>query len=56
MIYHSLAKDSEAEAFLSRALKTNPNFHVFHAAVASRTLEEIAQSRNSDLRSAHGQE
>jgi tetratricopeptide (TPR) repeat protein len=56
MIYHSLAKDSEAEAFLSRALKTNPNFHVFHAAVANRTLLEIAQSRNSDLRSTNGQE
>ena len=55
MIYHSLAKDSAAEDFLSRALKTNPHFHVFHAEVASRTLEEIAQSHNRDLRSSNAQ-
>ncbi len=55
MIYHSLDKDSEAEDFLSRALKTNPHFHVFQAEVASRTLEEIAQSHNRDLRSSNAQ-
>lgn len=55
MIYHSLAKDSAAEDFLSRALKANPHFHVFHAEVASRTLEEIAQSHNRDLRSSNAQ-
>jgi tetratricopeptide (TPR) repeat protein len=55
MIYHRLAKDSDAEDFLSRALKTNPYFHVFHAGVASRTLEEIAQSHNRDLRSSNAQ-
>jgi tetratricopeptide (TPR) repeat protein len=41
MIYHSLAKDSESQDFLSRALKTNPHFHVFYAAIASRTLEDL---------------
>jgi tetratricopeptide (TPR) repeat protein len=56
MIYHSVAKDSDAQDFLRRALRTNPRFHVFHAEVASRTLEEIAQSRNSDLRSSNAQE
>jgi tetratricopeptide (TPR) repeat protein len=55
MIYHGLAKDSDAEDFLSRALKTNPHFHVFQAEVATRTLEDIAQSRNRDLRSSNAQ-
>ena len=54
MIYHSLAQDSEAEDFLSRALKTNPHFHVFHAEVASRTLEDI-QAHARDLRSSNAQ-
>ncbi len=53
MIYHALAKDAEAEDFLSRALKTNPHFHILHADVASRTLEDIAQARTRDLRSAN---
>jgi uncharacterized protein HemY len=52
MIYHALAKDSEAEDFLSRALKANPHFHVFHAEVARKTLEDIGQARNRDLRSS----
>ena len=55
MIYHSLAKDSTAEDFLSRALRTNPHFHIFDAEVASRTLEDIAQSHNRDLRSNNAQ-
>ncbi len=55
MIYHSLAKDSQAEDFLGRALKTNPHFHLFHPEVARRTLEDIAQSRNRDLRSSNAQ-
>jgi tetratricopeptide (TPR) repeat protein len=52
MISHALAHDSEAEDFLSRALKANPNFHIFHAATASQALAEIAQSRG-DLRSSN---
>jgi len=56
MIYHRLAKDYDAEDLLSRALKTNPYFHVFHAEVASRTLEEIGQSHNRDLRSSNAQQ
>jgi tetratricopeptide (TPR) repeat protein len=55
MIYHSLEKDSDAEDFLSRALKINPRFHVFQAEVATRTLEDIVQSRNRDLRSSNAQ-
>jgi tetratricopeptide (TPR) repeat protein len=51
MIYHSLAKDPAAEDFLSRALRTNPHFHIFHAEVASRTLKDITQSHDGDLRS-----
>jgi tetratricopeptide (TPR) repeat protein len=55
MIYHSLAKDSDAEDSLTRALKANPHFHVFQAEVATRTLELIARSRNPDLRSSNAQ-
>jgi tetratricopeptide (TPR) repeat protein len=55
MIYHSLAKDSAAEDFLRRALSVNPHFHLLHAEVASRTLEDIAQSRNRDWRSNYAQ-
>jgi tetratricopeptide (TPR) repeat protein len=53
MIYHSLGRDPDSEQFLNRALKANPHFHVFYADVASRTLDEIARSRNRDLRSSH---
>jgi tetratricopeptide (TPR) repeat protein len=55
LIYHALTKDSEAEDFLTRALKTNPHFHVFHADIASRTLDDIRQARNRDLRSANAE-
>ena len=55
MIYHSLDKDSDAEDFLSRALKINPHFHVFQAEAATRTLEGIAQSHNRGLRSSNAE-
>jgi tetratricopeptide (TPR) repeat protein len=51
MIYHALSEDAEAEDFLTRALKTNPDFHIFQAEVARGTLESIRQARNRDLRS-----
>lgn len=54
MIFHALGKNSEAEDFLGRALKTNPHFHIFHAETASRTLADIAHAYNRDLRSANG--
>jgi tetratricopeptide (TPR) repeat protein len=53
MIYHSLGIDPDSERFLNRALKANPHFHVFYADLASRTLDEIARSRNPDLRSSN---
>jgi tetratricopeptide (TPR) repeat protein len=52
MISHAVAKDSEAEGFLSRALKTNPHFHIFHAETASQTLAEISRS-HGDMRSSN---
>jgi tetratricopeptide (TPR) repeat protein len=55
MVYHSLGKDSDAEKYLNSALKTNPYFHIFQAEVASRTLQEIGQSRNRELRSDNAQ-
>ena len=54
MIYHSLSKESDAKDLLSRALKTNPHFHIFYAETASRTLEGIGQSHDQDLRSNNG--
>src|ERR1700733_3036542 len=53
MIYHSLGQDSDSEQFLSRAIKTNPHFHVFYAEVALRTLDDISHSRSRDLRSSN---
>jgi tetratricopeptide (TPR) repeat protein len=44
MICHSLAKNSDAEDFLNRALKLNPHFHLFDAEVATRTLEGLRSS------------
>ena len=55
IIYHSLAKDSDAKGFLSRAVNTNPRFHVLYAESASRTLEDINQSHNRELRSSNAQ-
>lgn len=53
MIYHSLSKDSDAEDVLNRALKTNPQFHIFYAEVARRTLQDITQSQARNLRSSN---
>jgi tetratricopeptide (TPR) repeat protein len=50
MICHSLARDSDAEEFLSHALKTNSHFHTFYVEVASKTLEDITQAHNRELR------
>ena len=55
MICHSLGRDSDAQDFLSRALKTNPHFHISYAEVASRTLEDINQAHNRELRSSNAQ-
>ena len=55
MISHSLAKDAEAEDFLSRALKTNPHFHVLDAEVAAHTLADISRSLSADSRSSNAQ-
>jgi len=53
MIYHSIGSDSEAEASLRRAVQTNPRFHVFYAETATRTLDDISNLRNQDLRSSN---
>ena len=55
MIRHALGQDADAGEFLSRALKMNPHFHIFHAEIARRVLEDIAQSRNRDSRSSNAQ-
>jgi tetratricopeptide (TPR) repeat protein len=55
MIYHSLGKDTNADDFLSRALKTNPHFHLLDAEVAARTLADINRSLSADSRSSNAQ-
>jgi tetratricopeptide (TPR) repeat protein len=42
MIYHRLGRPHEARAYLERALATNPHFHILHAEVAARVLDEIS--------------
>lgn len=41
MIHHDLGELDKAREFLSRALKTNPNFHVRFAEQAHRILQQI---------------
>jgi tetratricopeptide (TPR) repeat protein len=45
MIYHRAGNNPAAEDFLTRALKTNPHFHVLYASAAAKTLEDISSSR-----------
>lgn len=41
MIEHRLGEIAKAKAYLQRALKTNPHFHLIHAKSAQRTLKEL---------------
>jgi tetratricopeptide (TPR) repeat protein len=52
MIDHALGRDVDAERLLRQALKTNAQFHIFYADVASHTLEDISRSRS--MRSSNG--
>ena len=45
MIYHRLGDKQKAREYLSRALKTNPHFHIVFAKNAARTLKELESSR-----------
>jgi tetratricopeptide (TPR) repeat protein len=45
MIYHRLGDKQKAREYLSRALETNPHFHIFAAEIAARTLKELESSR-----------
>ena len=45
MIYHRLGDKQKAREYLSRALETNPHFHIFSAENAARTLKELESSR-----------
>jgi tetratricopeptide (TPR) repeat protein len=55
MIYHCLGRDTDAEDFLSRALKANPHFHVLDAELAVHTLAAISASLNTDSRTSNAQ-
>ena len=45
MIYRAAGNTVLAREYLARALATNPHFHVLHAAVAARALDEFASGR-----------
>jgi tetratricopeptide (TPR) repeat protein len=45
MIYHRLGVKQKAREYLSRAVETNPHFHIFAAENAARTLKELESSR-----------
>ena len=42
MIHRAAGDTVRAREYLARALATNPHFHVLHAAVAARALDELA--------------
>ncbi len=48
MIHRAAGDPERAREYLARALATNPHFHVLHAAVAARALEELATGPTSD--------
>jgi Tfp pilus assembly protein PilF len=41
MIHYHLGDAVKAREYLRRALSTNPHFHVLHASLAERTLQEL---------------
>lgn len=45
MIHRAAGNTARAREYLARALATNPHFHVLHAAVAARALDELAPGR-----------
>jgi tetratricopeptide (TPR) repeat protein len=45
MIYHRLGDKEKAREYLSRALETNPHFHIFFVEIATRTLEDLESFR-----------
>lgn len=47
MIYRALGQDEAADKYLSRALEINPHFHIFYADEASRTVSELARTRQA---------
>jgi hypothetical protein len=55
MIDHAMARDFDAQDLLSRALKTSPHFHIFHAETAAQTLADISRTRQ-DLRSSNAKQ
>ena len=44
MIYHRLGDNEKAREFLSRAMATNPQFHVLHAETAVVTLKQLDEA------------
>jgi tetratricopeptide (TPR) repeat protein len=45
MIHRAAGNTARAREYLARALATNPHFHVLHAAIAVRALDELAPDR-----------
>ena len=48
MIYLALHNENKAKDYFTRALSTNPHFHVLYADVAARNLREIGRSNQHD--------
>jgi tetratricopeptide (TPR) repeat protein len=44
MIYHRLGDNEKAREFLSRAMATNPQFHILHAETAALTLKQLDEA------------
>lgn len=53
MIHYGLGQDSEAKEFLTRALEGSPQFHIFYADLARKTLDELESSREQAPRSSN---
>ena len=56
MIYHRLGDNEKAREFLSRAMATNPQFHILHAETAALTLKQLDESvaHMGVVRQGHG--
>lgn len=55
LIHAALGEPEQAREYLTRALATNPNFHVLHAQVAERMLASLGPRTPSRLEATHGQ-
>jgi tetratricopeptide (TPR) repeat protein len=53
MIYYSLGAPAKAEKFLTRVIRTNPDFHPLFSEAAARTLEQLKRVDQAGAESQH---